>query len=98
MRSSLFVEQKEGFAFVASCLRARQSGGVQAVYLNKARMRVCVYARTRVIARGGVRGRARALPGSIRNPYGFRFKPIRVSFQTRTGFKQTLYGSSKKTH
>ncbi len=62
-------------------------------------MRIRVHASTRAHIRAGVRsrvrGRARALPGSIRNPYGFRFKPIRVSFQTRTGFKQTLYGFSK---
>ncbi len=62
-------------------------------------MRIRVHASTRAHIRVGVRslvrGRARALPGSIRNPYGFRFKPIRVSFQTRTGFKQTLYGFSK---
>ncbi len=75
------------------------SRGVQAVYLDKARTRIRTYARshahTYALARGRVRPHARALPGSIRNPYGFRFKPIRVSSQTRTGFKQTPYGSSK---
>ncbi len=57
----------------------------------RAHIHACAYA----LARAHVRAHARALPGSIRNPYGFHLKPIRVSFQTRTGFVETLYSFSK---
>ncbi len=60
-----------------------------------AHTRIRVHAYAYALARERARAHARALSGSNRNPYGFRFKPIRVSFQTRTGFKQTLYGPSK---
>ncbi len=76
MRSSLFVKQKEGFAFVASCLRARHSRGVGVGYLIR-RVHVCVYVRahtrTRTLSRASAHGHTRA--------------PCRVQFETRTGLR-----------
>ncbi len=62
------------FPISLSCFVLR--GGVSPPILIKARICVRVCTRTRVGARGRVRPRARALPGSIRNPYGFEMKPV----------------------
>ncbi len=63
--------------FVTSCETFR---GRASRLPYKARMRMCtrthIHACAYALARERVRAHARALPGSIRNPYGFEMKPV----------------------
>ncbi len=71
--SSEFLEFLPIFKGSLKLLSAYESNSTHTL---RRRVRAHTHTRMRALSRAGACGRARALPGSIRNPYGFEMKPV----------------------